>query len=411
MKSERNCGKESAVEPDLSFFKNRKDVRLDDIAVLRKERFDPKTGENRPYIGLEHMTNEDLLALRPGNSRETLSQKYAFYRGDVLFGKLRPYLGKVSKPMFDGVCSEEILVITPREGVTVDYLLYLLASDKAIKHATNTSIGTKMPRTSWKFLSMLPVSVPSEKDQRRVALILGTLDSMICTTRNIIEKTDLLRAGLARALFAEGMRCEEFRDSEMGRMPQHWNVEFLPECATINPENIHPSTSPDYELQYIDISSIRGTGEVNSTKKLLFKDAPSRARRRVRCGDVIVSTVRPYLRAFAIIRSKESNLVCSTGFAVLRAREIMNSEFLYHFICCDFFVSFLTRMMAGSNYPATSSNDLKFARVVVPPLQEQKEIANILTNIERKVRIEKTFLCKLQELKRGLTQALLWRES
>jgi type I restriction enzyme, S subunit len=86
--------------------------------------------------------------------------------------------------------------------------------------------------------------------------------------------------------------------------------------ATINDEALGEDTDPDYELQYVDIGNVDSSGEVHEIATYRFEDSPSRARRRVRDGDVIVSTVRTYLQAIAPIESPPDNLIVSTGFAV-----------------------------------------------------------------------------------------------
>jgi len=90
--------------------------------------------------------------------------------------------------------------------------------------------------------------------------------------------------------------------------------------ATINDEALGEDTDADFEMRYIDISNVDSSGKINEFATYRFKDAPSRARRRVRDGDVIISTVRTYLQAIAQIIQPPANLIVSTGYAVIHPR-------------------------------------------------------------------------------------------
>lgn len=91
--------------------------------------------------------------------------------------------------------------------------------------------------------------------------------------------------------------------------------------ASINDEALGEDVHPNYELQYIDIGNVDSSGIIHEIATHSFADAPSRARRRVRDGDVIISCVRTYLQAIAPILNPPDNLIVSTGFAVVRPRK------------------------------------------------------------------------------------------
>ncbi|GIX39126.1 MAG: hypothetical protein KatS3mg128_0175 [Silanimonas sp.] len=94
-------------------------------------------------------------------------------------------------------------------------------------------------------------------------------------------------------------------------------------AATINDEALSESTDADFELAYIDIGNVDSQGRVHDIVNYRFEDAPSRARRIVRNGDVIISTVRTYLQAIAPIENPPDNLIVSTGFAVVRPSNLL----------------------------------------------------------------------------------------
>lgn len=171
-----------------------------------------------------------------------------------------------------------------------------------------------------------------------------------------------------------------------------WEWVELPNVVEINPESINPEKEPEKEFIYIDISSVDNkTFTITDYKIISGKNAPSRARRLVKIGDVLISTVRPNLKSFCIIDDKRfNNQICSTGFAVLRSKGIIQPRFLFFYALSDIFVSELTKLMEKSQYPSITQADLSYIKVPLPPIEKQQEIVDFLnvqfetlTNIRR----------------------------
>lgn len=194
--------------------------------------------------------------------------------------------------------------------------------------------------------------------------------------------------------------------TDLGEIPESWNLRMIREVVNINPESLGNKTNKDFILNYIDIESV-STGVINNTKVYSFDEAPSRARRKVRKNDVIISTVRPYLKAFAIVKDDLENLVCSTGFAVLRAKENIEFQYIYQCTLSDGFLNQLSNKMVGSNYPAVNSTDIQETLIPVPPLNEQQKIASMLSSVDQQIEITDNLIEKTKELKKGLMQKLL----
>ena len=123
----------------------------------------------------------------------------------------------------------------------------------------------------------------------------------------------------------------------LGDIPEHWKIKPLKYFVTYNDEALPNSTDKSYKLNYIDISNVNKDGEIDEIVKYTFQDAPSRARRIVKKGDVILSTVRTYLKAIAKIENDE-DVIVSTGFAVLRPIININSEFLNSAVRANYFI-------------------------------------------------------------------------
>ncbi len=122
---------------------------LTDVCSLRVDTIAPQDALELPYVGLEHIDSRQPTLRRTGNAAEVRSAKNRFRRGDVLYGKLRPYLDKAVLATRDGMCSTDILVLSPKEQVEAGYLVNLLHSQPFIEHAIKTTHGVNHPRTSW----------------------------------------------------------------------------------------------------------------------------------------------------------------------------------------------------------------------------------------------------------------------
>lgn len=156
-----------------------------------------------------------------------------------------------------------------------------------------------------------------------------------------------------------------------------WNEVRLGELIDINPETLSVSKY-NGKIQYIDIASVN-RGWLDGYTEYDISDAPSRARRIIRNNDIIYSTVRPNLRAYYYVKDCPDNAICSTGFAVLRAKGNVDSRFIYSLVTEDSFVNYLSLVAKGSAYPAADTADFKKAKVAVPDLPSQKRIADILS--------------------------------
>lgn len=157
------------------------------------------TDDLRPYIGLEHITSwtGEITASDDATPEGLVTH---FREGDILFGKLRPYLAKVTAPNFSGVCSTEAIVIRPRKQVNNQFLRYSLCSETFIGKINATTFGTKMPRANWENIGSETVWIPDLATQRQIA---DFLDRETARIDLLIEKKQKLVALLGEKYFAD----------------------------------------------------------------------------------------------------------------------------------------------------------------------------------------------------------------
>lgn len=163
-------------------------------------------------------------------------------------------------------------------------------------------------------------------------------------------------------------------------MTDDWQQVLLSE-VTEAVKNWNPSNEP--YIHYVDISSIDNHRcEIAETRRLAGADAPSRARRPLKEGDVLFSNVRTYLRNIALVPKLPSPAVASTGFTLLRPKEGLDSRFLYHLVRSDHFIAEVTPKQTGTLYPATSDRVVRGQAITVPNLSTQRSIAALIDQAE-----------------------------
>lgn len=192
----------------------------------------------------------------------------------------------------------------------------------------------------------------------------------------------------------------------LGRIPARWEVRRIKDWVRVNDAVLREDTDPDYEFKYIDIGSVQTGKLVAEPKRMKFVNSPSRARRAVRRGDTIVSTVRTYLKAVWHARDGEADLVASTGFAVLTPKAETEPAFVAYLCRSQFFTECVTARSVGIAYPGIAETKLASLRIAVPPLAEQTAIARFLDyvdqRIRRYIRAKEKLIALLEERKKVL---------
>lgn len=185
-----------------------------------------------------------------------------------------------------------------------------------------------------------------------------------------------------------------------------WSVKQLKYMTKINTRSLREDTESDFEINYIDISSVDSNGRQNPAEIMTFGDAPSRARRVITSGNVIISTVRTYLKAISYIENANDNLICSTGFAVITPSPQVHPKFLFYWVRSEWFVNEIVARSVGVSYPAINAIEIGNLPFPVIKLEEQQTIADFLdweTNrIDELITKKKRLIELLQEQRTAL---------
>jgi len=349
------------------------------------------------------------------SSQDTSNYKVV-YKGCFVYNPARINVGSIAlNDSYEyAIVSPMYCVFRTKECLLPKYLSYWIQLPNFKYMVINNTAGSVRESLNFSRLITFDFPLPPLPEQRKIAQILETVDNAIEKTEKIIEKYKRIKQGLMQDLLTKGIdengnirseKTHKFKDSPLGRIPEEWEVVRLGEVCDINPERIK------YEqgriIKYIDIESIKD-GNVSDYKIFKIEEAPSRAQRIVKEHDILISTVRPNLKAFTIIKPEYNYFICSTGFAVVRSKSSVNPLFLFHLIWFDeIFLKQVLPLVVGSNYPAVNSKELINILIPLPPLSEQKRIAEILSQIDQAIEKEEKYKQKLERLKKGLMEDLL----
>ena len=290
-------------------------------------------------------------------------------KNDILIATVGANIGSVAIMRENRGCVAQNLVGLRTDVNKIDphFLYYFLSWDFTQKRLKNLDIGAAQPSIKVPHLLNLQIDLPELYQQMQITSILSAYDDLIeNNTRRILILEDM-----AQRIYTEwfvhfrfpGHEKVKMVDSELGRIPSGWELGQLKDVASVNEKNIKKGNTPD-SIHYIDIKSV-STGRVNQIRDLDFSDAPSRSRRLVRSQDIIWATVRPNLKAYALIIEPEPNTVASTGFAVITSKGLPYT-YLYCHLATDAFAEYLANHASGSAYPAVNQNDFKNATVIIP---------------------------------------------
>lgn len=194
-------------------------------------------------------------------------------------------------------------------------------------------------------------------------------------------------------------------ETSIGIMPADWDVERLSKICEINLDGFSEDDWEGKTFEYISLSEA-SEGEILRSETVPLDEAPSRAQRKIKAGDVLVGTVRPKQVSHGFVTEEHDGKICSSGFGVLRTREELNGYYLLQEVLSHRFYRQMEAYVAGSGYPAVKIGDLKKHRIGIPPLSEQRKIASVLYKVDKAIHKTEEMIEQTQRLRKGVMQEL-----
>lgn len=400
--------------------------RLKALFLERKEKNDPVKTDFILSLGAAYGVVPYSEKEGGGNkAKEDLTDYRLAYPNDIVMNSMNIISGSVGISKYFGCVSPVYYMLYPRyENIDANFYCYLfqtkafqrsllgLGNGILIKESSNGNFNTVRMRIPMEKLGVQLLPTPSLPEQEKIATFLDSecarIDEVISKTKSTIEEYKKLKQSVITEAVTKGIRPNrEMKDSGIewiGEIPKEWDLIPLQYFVDLNKEVLGENTQVDYEFEYVEIGSVTLANGINEYQRYKFGDAPSRARRIVHKNDIIVSTVRTYLKAIAIVPDKE-NVIVSTGFAVLTPKNIFTS-YLGWALKSEYFVNMVSSNSVGISYPAINASDLIKFKITIPNNDEQKEIANYLdekcTEIDTLITKKEQIISELESYKKSL---------
>jgi type I restriction enzyme S subunit len=361
--------------------------RFSELCSCINDQCDPATTGASVYVGLEHISSGAFFLSRHGSPTEVKSAKARFKKGDVLYGKLRPYLDKAVIAPTDGICSTDILVFRPMPDVCGAYLLGLIHSPEFLNHAVQTTNGVNHPRTSWTGLSAFSWNVPRENEQEKIAAVLWKIQRAIETEEQLIATARELKQSAMRQLFTRGLRGEPQKETEIGAVPESWRVGRLVEFAHF--QRGHDITKKDQKHGTVPVLSSGGIKSWHDTAAAKGPGVVIGRKGSIGAVHYVEQDYWPH-----------DTTLFATDF-----RGNVPLFVFYRLGILD-----LKRLDSGAANPALNRNFLHEELISWPNADEQRRIATILQTIDRKISVHERKRTTLQELFKTMLHQLMTGE-
>ena len=361
-----------------------------------------------PLENLEAFTGR-LIKYASNENDETTN---LFKRGDVLFNKLRPYLGKVYFANFDGGVSGEVIVYRTKNALKSKYdskyFFYRFLSSKFIFKVNSLTEGVKMPRTNPFKISSLNIAFPPLKEQTQIANYLDAKTNAIDKKESLLQQKikhyKAYRKTLINETVTKGLdKTVKLKDSGIdwiGEIPEHWEVKRLKDLSNfINGFAFNSKEYIDSGIPIIRISNISNDINfeeckyVDSSYLKLAKDS------LIKVNDILVAMTGATIGKNAIYKEEKKALL-NQRVGIIRAKKLINNLFLFQLIKSQIFKDYIDLLCGGSAQENISKTQIENFYIQLPPLNEQQQIAdflgaktntidNIINNIETQITILK----------------------
>ena len=344
-------------------------VRLKDIAKLQ-------SGESITSDNIDAIGEYPVFG---GNGLRGYTDAYTNEGDYVLIGRQGALCGNINYAKGKFFASEHAVVVyTYDKNENTTWLGETLRA----ANFNRLSASAAQPGLAVGVLNFQKIPFPPKDVRKKIGIYLDEKLSAINKRVSVLEKEmdayarlkkSIIHQAVTRGLDSEA-RLKNSGIDWIGMTPKHWEVKRIKDVSSVNVLTLPENTEDTYQFKYIDISNVSSTGRITFGEEIAFYEAPSRARRIIKKRDIIVSTVRTYLRAIAFIDFEPTNVIVSTGFAVLTPNNDIEAKYLAYILRDCSTVNAICSQSTGVSYPAISASKLASINLIIPSLSEQQAI-------------------------------------
>lgn len=383
-------------------------VTLGDLCELVSRQVDPAAMPQATYLGLEHLAPGRLLPIAHGSARDVTSAKTAYEAGDVLVGKLRPYLDKAVLAEEPGICTTELLALRPKEGVDPRFLACVVHRPDFVAHAMTGVAGAQHPRTSWAHLSRFELEpVPIER-QRAIADLLWRVHDLLLAVESTHGGALSLKKAAAAAIFSRGLANEPGESSPSGSAPAGWEVVPLGELGKIgNGSTPKKSTSEFWDggtFPWLTSAKIYDRTIV-AADQFVTPIALRDCHLPVLAPGAVLVAITGQGKTLGNCAELQVEATISQHLAYVQTdTERILPTFLRYYLETQY--EYLRRVASagGSTKGALTCSFLRTLPVPVPSLSEQRDVVALIGTLERTIQMRGEKQQQLERLLRALLE-------
>ncbi len=387
----------------------RETTRLADLCNLIADPVRPGARPGALYLGLEHLASGRLVPIGGGSASDVRSTASAFQPGDVLYGKLRPYLDKAILAMEAGVCTTELLVLRAKADIDPRFLVAVVHSPRFVEYAVAGTTGVQHPRTSWAHVRDFEVPAFPFDEQRRIADLLWLVHEAIGLSEALVEEGQALKRAAMQTLFTRGLRGEAQKKTEIGPVPESWKVSTLGQMAQLERGRFmhRPRNEPRFyggAMPFVQTGDVvRSGGRIREFVQTLNEDGVAIS--RVFPAGTILITIAANIGFTGILQFDSA---CPDSLIAITPDQSLNVEFLEYFLQTQ--QGEMDKLAPKGTQKNINIQFLTPWTVVVPSNDEQREVVAILEAIDRKIDLHRRKRAVLDDLFKVLLHKLMTGE-
>ena len=367
-----------------------------------KERFDPINNTNRTFIGLAHIESNTGKIIEKGNSKELTSTKTIFRSGDVLYGRLRPYLNKACMPSFDGVCSTDILVFQKQPFLSNKFIALFLIANRFVTYANANMTGVQHPRISFKNIAKFFIFLPPYNEQKRIVSKIESIFTHIDGARTRLEAAsgmlNKLRSSVLRQAF-EGRLAPQDPDDEPAEailkrirrasekelvfekdnLPNGWIAASVGQLYKIVGGGTPSTRAAKYwngDISWISSADIHGLYDIRPRRKITLGAIKNSATNLVPAGSIIVVT---RVGLGKVARTSTPLCFSQDSQALIGNVSFVNPDYMLYYLSQA--VQSFKHASRGTTISGVTKKQLSDLLLPVAPFNEQKRIVSKIESV------------------------------
>ncbi|MCC5909495.1 MAG: restriction endonuclease subunit S [Clostridiaceae bacterium] len=370
------------------------------------------------YLGLEHIEKEtgNIIEGYDNLDVEAEGEALRYFSGNVLFGKLRPYLKKCIVANSDGKCTSELLVLETKNG---EYLKYIMLDDRFINEVNSSTYGAKMPRANWEHIRNIKIMSPSLKEQIQIAYFLNNItskiDALITDKEKLITLLEEKRQAIITEAVTKGLNDSvKMKDSGVewiGDIPEHWELSKIKYTSYVKgrigwqglrsdeftDEGPYLVTGTDFKDGIVTWESCYHISEER------YNEAPAI---QLKENDLLI-TKDGTIGKVAIVKNKPEKAILNSGIFVTRClNQEYTTEFMYYMLASEMFKTYIKHMETGSTIKHLYQDTFVNFIYPLPKIDEQSEIIEYLNykvkEIDSSINLINEQIQKLKEYRQSL---------